>query len=95
MYDLLSRIQWIETSAFLTSGQPSLLMQLVALNALFLIAIIIIRMRRNPDTKRRPHYYVQEILLLVNLFILSENQFAPFYFQRIEPLIYNFKHWVL
>ncbi len=95
MYDLLNRIQWIETSAFLTSGQPSLLMQLVALNALFLIAIIVIRMRRNPDAKRRPHYFVQEILLLVNLFILSEDQFAPFYFQRIEPFIYNFKHWVL
>ena len=95
MYDLLSRIQWVETSAFLTSGQPSLLMQLVALNALFLIAIIVIRMRRDPNAKRRPHYYVQEILLLVNLFILSEDQFAPLYFQRIEPFIYNFKHWVL
>ncbi len=95
MYDLLNRVQWIEISAYLTSGQPSLLMQLVALNALFLIAIIFVRIRRNPDSKRRPHFYVQEALLLFNLFILSEDQFAPFYFHRIEPLIYNFKHWVL
>jgi hypothetical protein len=86
MYDFLNRIQWIEVSAFLTSGQPSLLMQLVALNAIFLIAVIIIRMRRNPGAKRRPQYF---------LVILSEDQFAPFYYQRIEPLIYNFKHWVL
>jgi hypothetical protein len=95
MYDFLNRIQWIEVSAFLTSGQPSLLMQLVALNAIFLIAVIIIRMRRNPGAKRRPQYFIQEALLLFNLVILSEDQFAPFYYQRIEPLIYNFKHWVL
>ena len=95
MYELLNRIQWIEVSAFLTTGQPSLLMQLVAVNALFMIAIIVIRMRRSPNAKRRPHYYIQEALLLFNLVILSEDQFAPFYYQRIEPLVYNFKHWVL
>ena len=95
MWDWLWQIQWLEVSSFLTSGQPSLLVQLAAINAMFLIVVIVIRIRRDPKAKRRPTYYIQEALLLFNIFILSEDQFTPFFYQRIEPLIYNFKHWVL
>lgn len=95
MYDWLWQIQWIEVSAFLTSGQPSLLVQLAGINALFLIIIIVMRMRRDKNTKKRSNFYLQEALLLMNILILSEDYFRPFYFQRVEPLIYNFKHKVL
>jgi hypothetical protein len=95
MYDWLWQIQWIEVSAFLTSGQPSLLFQLASINSIFLLIIIVMRLRRDPKAKKRSNYYLQEALLLFNIFILSEDYFRPFYFQRIEPLIYNFKHQVL
>lgn len=95
MYDWLWQIQWIEVSSFLTSGQPSLLVQLAIINALFLVAIIIVRLRRDTKTNKRSNYFIQEALLLLNIFILSEDYFRPFYYQRIEPLIYNFKHQVL
>jgi hypothetical protein len=95
MYDWLWQIQWIEVRSFLTSGQPSLLFQLASINSAVLIAIIVIRMRRDPKAKKRSNYFLQEALLLINIFILSEDYFRPFYFQRIEPLIYNFKHQVL
>ncbi len=95
MYDWLWQIQWIEVSSFLTSGQPSLLVQLAGINAVFLIAIIVIRLRRDPKAKRRSNYFIQEALLLLNIFILSEDYFRPFYYQRVEPLIYNFRHQVL
>ncbi len=95
MYDWLWQIHWIEVSSFLTSGQPSLLVQLAIINALFLVAIIIVRLRRDTKTNKRSNYFIQEALLLLNIFILSEDYFRPFYYQRIEPLIYNFKHQVL
>ncbi len=95
MYDWLWQIQWIEVSSFLTSGQPSLLVQLAIINALFLVAIIVVRLRRDTKTNKRSNYFIQEALLLLNIFILSEDYFSPFYYQRIEPLIYNFKHQVL
>jgi|GEM_PF-5723541 len=95
MYDWLWQIQWDQMAGYLTSGQPSLLMQLVALNALILTAIIVLRMRRDPHAKRRPSFYIQEVLLALNLFILSEDQFRPFYYSHIEPIVYNFRHWVL
>jgi hypothetical protein len=95
MYDWLWQIQWIEVSTFLTSGQPSLMVQLASINALFLIAIIVIRIRRDPKAKKRSNFYLQEALLLFNILILSEDYFRPFYFQHVEPMIYNFKHRVL
>lgn len=71
------------------------MIQLAVINTVFLIAIIIVRMRRDTKTKKRSNFYMQEALLLLNIFILSEDYFRPFYFQRVEPLIYNFKHKVL
>jgi hypothetical protein len=95
MYDWLWQIQWIEVSAFLTSGHPSLLFQLACINSAFIIGIIVMRIRRDPKAKKRSNFFIQEVLLLLNIFILSEDYFRPFYFQRIEPLIYNFRHQVL
>jgi hypothetical protein len=95
MYDWLWQIQWIEVRAFLTSGQPSLLFQLAIINAVLMIAIIFIRLRRDTTTKKRSNYFILEALLFLNIFILSEDYFSPFYYQYIEPLIYNFKHQVL
>jgi hypothetical protein len=95
MYDWLWQIQWIEVRAFLTSGQPSLLFQLAIINAILMIAIIVVRLRRDTKTKQRSNYFLVEALLLLNILILSEDYFSPFYYQRIEPLIYNFKHQVL
>jgi hypothetical protein len=95
MYDWLWQIQWIEVRAFLTSGQPSLLFQLAIINAILMIAIIVVRLRRDTKTKQRSNYFMVEALLLLNILILSEDYFSPFYYQRIEPLIYNFKHQVL
>ncbi len=95
MYDWLWQIQWIEVSTFLTSGQPSLLVQLAGINAIFLIIIIIKRLRSDPKAKKRSNFYLQEALLLFNIFILSEDYFRPFYYSSIDPLIYNFKHKVL
>lgn len=96
MYDWLWQIQWIEVSTFLTSGHPSLLFQLAAINCAFIIAVIVMRLRRDPNSKKkRSNFFIQEALLLLNILILSEDYFRPFYYERIEPLIYNFKHQVL
>ena len=95
MYDWLWQIQWIEVWALLTSGHPSLIQQLLVINTALVVLMIILRIRRKPNPRQRTHFFLQELLLLVNVIVLSEDQFVPFFQTRIEPIIYRFNHWVL
>ncbi|MDE2447077.1 MAG: hypothetical protein KGO94_12950 [Alphaproteobacteria bacterium] len=95
MFDWIEQIQWTEVSALLNSGSPSILQQLVVVNTISVAVIFYLRMRRKQGVRYRRNYFLQEMLLLANMIVLSEDQFMPLFHARIEPVIYNFKHWVL
>ena len=95
MHDFLARIQWSEVNAYLTAGYPSLAIQLLAVNATFLIMVLIRRLRQKTGLKIRRTYFLQEFMLLANLIVVSEAQIMPYFQNHIEPVIYKFKHQVL
>jgi hypothetical protein len=95
MFDWVEQIQWADVSALLNSGSPSILQQLIVVNLISVALIVFFRIRRNQGVRYRRNYFLQEMLLLANMIVISEGQFMPLFHARIEPVIYNFKHWVL
>lgn len=95
MYDWYNRVQWDNISALLNSGHPSILQQLIVVNALSLAIIVFIRFMRKDGVRKRPKYFVQEMLLLANMFILSENQLAGLYHNTIVPMVYQFRQYAI
>ena len=95
MHDFLARIQWSEVNAYLTAGFPSLAIQLLAVNATFLVLILIRRLRQKTVVRVRRTYFLQELMLLANLIIVSESQIIPYFQNHIEPVFYKFRHQVL
>ena len=93
MYDLYDRIQWQEISDLLNSGHPSILQQLIFVNALSLIIIIVLSYRRKNKSRGRPKYFIQEMLLLANMIILSENQIALAWTNDLWPMIHKFRQY--
>lgn len=93
MFDWYDNIQWREISIFLNSGHPSILNQLIFVNALSLIIIVVLKYRRKATTRKRPKYFIQEMLLLANMIILSEIQFTQVWSSDIWPMIYKFRQY--
>ena len=93
MYDLYDRIQWQEISDLLNSGHPSILQQLIFVNALSLIIIVVLSYRRKEKSPSRPKYFIQELLLLANMIIVSENQIGLAWTESIWPMIHEFRQY--
>ncbi len=93
MFEWYSTVQWRQISALLNSGNPSILQQLIVVNAISLAVIVFIRVRRKTTVYRRPKYFIQEILLLANMFILTENQFSAFLHNSVIPMVYQFRQY--
>ena len=93
MFDWYDRVQWGEISALLNSGHPSILQQLIVVNTLSLVAIVFMRLWHRNVIRKRPKYFVQEFLLIANMFILSENQLAALLSNTIIPMIYKFRQY--
>lgn len=91
MYDWYDRIQWNEISALLNSGHPSILQQLIVVNLLSIAVIVFIRLKHRNILRNRPKYFLQEILLLANMIILSEDQFSTLFYGRVLPFISHFR----
>ena len=73
MFDLFSTVQWTDVYSLLTSGQPPLILQLLAVNTVFFILTIIKAIRSGPSKKRRSNYHVHEILILANVVVLYQD----------------------
>ena len=78
MFDLFSSVQWTDVYSLLTSGQPPLILQLLAVNTVFFILTIIKAIRSGPVKKRRSNYHVQEILIVANVLVLYQDQILPY-----------------
>ena len=79
--DIAIQSQWAEFEAYFMAGNPPLILQLLVLNLLFLLYMLVRRIRKNPTIKAKAtnlqHWVVGINLLLVfqsDLFSLSWKQ---------------------
>ncbi len=93
MYDWYDRVQWSQISELLNSGHPSILSQLIVVNAISIAFIVFIRLRLKSTVRNRPKYFFQEMLLLANMIILSESQLSGVYFENILPMVDKFRQY--
>ena len=93
MFDWYDRVQWSEISDLLNSGHPSILQQLIVVNLLSLAVVAFMRLWHRNAIRKRPKYFIQEFLMLANMFILSENQLSALLTNTIIPTIYKFRQY--
>lgn len=78
MLDLFERTNWDSAYFFLTSGSPSLMIQLLAINTIFLILFILRRMTGVYNKKAHTSYVVQALLIIGNAAVLMQNDLMPY-----------------
>lgn len=78
MLELFERTNWDSAYFFLTSGSPSLMIQLLAINTIFLILFILRRMTGVYNRKAHTSYIVQALLIIGNAAVLMQSELTPY-----------------
>jgi hypothetical protein len=91
--DLYYRLHLSEIQYFLLSGQPSIIVQLMVINAIFMIVLILRRAR----TQRKSSHLtttLQWIFLFANLGIICQSNISPYLpgLQRLHLTLSHFSN---
>lgn len=78
MLDLIQRTNWDSAYYFLTVGHPPLIIQLLAINTIFLILFILRRMTGVYSKKAHTSYIVQALLIIANSAVLMQSELMPY-----------------
>ncbi len=78
MLDLFERTGWDSAYIFLTSGRPPLILELLAINTIFLILFILRRITGVYNKKAHTSYLVQTLLIFANVAVLMQNDITPY-----------------
>ena len=76
MYDLAERVRWQDIYDLLSSGYPPLILQLLAINMIFLILFILRRIWGRQSSENTSHT-IQFLLILANCLIVYEQKWLP------------------
>ncbi len=76
--DLYQRLQISEIQYFLLNGQPPVVLQLLVVNSIFMIFIIMRRMRTEKNKTVGIGMTLQWILLFTNLVVVCQQNVTPY-----------------
>jgi hypothetical protein len=68
--DLIFEARWQDLYLFLVSGEPPLILRLLAINTIFLVIYVIRRARQEERMKEQSVYIVQAFLIAANVFVM-------------------------
>jgi hypothetical protein len=78
MQNMFERTNWEGAYNFLTSGSPPLILELLAINTIFLVLFILRRMTGIYSRKAHTSYLVQILLIASNVGVLMQGELAPY-----------------
>lgn len=84
MFEQIRRARWKDVTDLLGSGHPPLYIQLLVVNAAFLLYFIVRRLFTKPPTdrlklKKKPRYRAEILVLATNAAILYEHSWLPYF----------------
>ncbi len=86
MINLFEKTNWQGAYIFLTTGHPPLILELLAINTIFLILFILRRMTGIYTRKAHTTYVVQALLILGNGAVLMQSELSPYASKVINNL---------
>ncbi len=87
MINLFEKTNWEGAYIFFTSGHPPLILELLAINTIFLILFVLRRITGIYTRKAYTSYVVQALLILGNAAVLMQADITPY----AEKVINNLK----
>ncbi len=78
MFRYFERTNWQSAYEFLTYGSPSLIVQLLMLNTIFLMLFVFRRVLGKTKRKNNASNAVQMLLIMANAAVLLQSDFLPY-----------------
>ena len=78
MFELITRTRWDQAQDFLTSGEPPMYIQLLALNGFFALLFIVRRFWASKPIPTNALLGVQVMLLAANVLVMMQSDITHF-----------------
>jgi hypothetical protein len=72
--DLVSRARWSDLYSFFADGYPPLIMQILALNTIFLVLFVYRRIRAKNKMRGSTVYFLQGALIAINMVVIFQKE---------------------
>ncbi len=78
MHDLIESLRLGDVQNFLWTGRPPIIIELIAFNTILMVIVILRRARNTNSTRRPATMFLQWILIVTNLAVLSQDHWMPY-----------------
>jgi hypothetical protein len=69
---LIARTRWGDIATFFESGNPPLILKILAVNTIFLLIFVYRRAKAKHRMRPSTAYFIQAVLIAVNMFVLFQ-----------------------
>lgn len=71
--DLIQRARWNDLYLFFMDGNPPIVLRLLLLNTIFMVFVIVRRMRSKDSTRSQSSLVIQGLLILANFAVMFQS----------------------